>query len=215
MPNRDLHKMRESYTSSILLEEECDPDPFLQFDKWFHQAIEAKMYEPNAMALATTGNDGQPSVRMVLLKSFDRNGFVFFSNYVSHKGKQISDNNKVGLLFRWSGHERQVRIEGFTTKTSEALNDEYFHSRPKGSQIAATISDQSKPIENRQVLDQLYIQKEKEFADKEVPLKENWGGYVVTPLVFEFWQGRESRLHDRIRYTKENDGSWKMERLAP
>lgn len=207
--------MRENYKHSYLIEEECDPDPFVQFDGWFHQALEAGMYEPNAMALATAGSNGQPSVRMVLLKSFDHEGFVFFTNYESRKGHQISDNQKVALLFWWWGHQRQVRIEGYVLKTPAPLNDEYFHSRPKESQIAALISEQSKVVESREVLERLYAEKEKEFGDRQVPLKEHWGGFVVKPLLFEFWQGRESRLHDRLQYTRNESGLWIRERLYP
>jgi pyridoxamine 5'-phosphate oxidase len=215
MPNRDLHKMRESYETSSLLEEDCDKSPFLQFEKWFHHALEDKLYEPNAMSVSTCNKNGQPSSRMVLLKSFDENGFVFYTNYKSRKGNDIHQNSKVALLFWWAQHERQVRIEGIASTTNRDLNDIYFHSRPRGSQIAATISDQSKVIANREVLDKLYSEKEKEFEGKDIPMKEHWGGYVIVPHLFEFWQGRKSRLHDRIQYTKEGDGLWKAERLAP
>ena len=214
MPNRDLNNMRESYESSFLLEEDCDKNPFKQFDKWFQFAVIDKLIEPNAMQIATVGNDLQPSLRTVLLKSFDVNGFIFYTNYESKKGNQIAENEKIALLFWFREHERQIRIEGTAHKTSQASNDIYFHSRPRSSQLAATVSAQSKVVENRAALEKLFEEKNQEFLDKEIPLKENWGGYLVVPTLFEFWQGRRSRLHDRIQYTKENN-SWKMERLAP
>ncbi len=213
MPNRDVHNMRESYESSFLLEENCDSNPFHQFDNWFQHAIDSKLIEPNAMTLATVGKNGQPSARIVLLKSFNKDGFVFYTNYESKKGGQMKENHKVAILFWWQ--ERQVRIEGTVQKSSSELNDVYFHSRPTDSQLAATISDQSKIIPNRDFLDKLFQEKQVEFFDKEIPLKENWGGYIVVPSLFEFWQGRENRLHDRIQYTLLSEDSWKMERLAP
>lgn len=212
MPNRVVHKMRENYQSSFLLEEDCDIDPFLQFDKWFHDAIESKIQEPNAMTLATVGNDGQPSARIVLLKSFSKNGFIFYTNTKSHKGKQIKENNKVALLFWWQ--ERQVRIEGKIKKVDKATAAKYFHSRPKGSQISACISPQSRVVKDRATLVLDYKTMEKEFKGKEIPFPGHWGGYIVVPEIFEFWQGRISRLHDRIRY-KLNASVWKIERLAP
>ncbi|MDB5226018.1 MAG: pyridoxamine 5-phosphate oxidase [Bacteroidota bacterium] len=215
MPNRDVHKMRESYNSSILLETDCNADPFLQFEKWFSEAVEDKIFEPNAMTLATTGNDGQPSARMVLLKAYSHDGFIYYSNYESKKGIQIQDNNKVALCFWWAKHSRQVRIEGIASRTPKEKNEIYFHSRPRESQVAALISDQSKVVDSRETLEQLYREKEKEFSDKEIPLKENWGGFIVTPYLFEFWQGKGNRLHDRIQYSKEESGAWKIERLAP
>jgi pyridoxamine 5'-phosphate oxidase len=206
--------MRENYEAACLLEKDCAPDPVDQFEKWFREAIDGRVDEPNAMAVATCGADGQPSVRMVLLKSFDHDGFVFYSNYESRKGSQIIENAKVSLLFWWAPLQRQVRIEGLATQTPRALNELYFHSRPRGSQIAATVSEQSRVIESREALEQLYQEKEKELGDGEIPLKKNWGGYLVAPSMMEFWQGRASRLHDRIRYTKE-ESQWKAERLAP
>ena len=215
MPNRDLNNMRESYESSFLLEEDCDKNPFQQFDKWFHQALEENQIEPNAMQIATVGKDLQPSIRTVLLKSFDKNGFVFYTNYNSIKGTQIKENDKVALLFWYREHERQIRIEGVARKTAVEENEIYFHSRPRESQLAALVSDQSKKLESRTMLDELFEKKKAEFADQEIPLKQNWGGYVVEPTLFEFWQGRESRLHDRIQYTKAEDNSWIIERLFP
>ena len=215
MPNRDLNNMRASYESSILLEEDCDGNPFKQFDKWFQQAENDNLIEPNAMQVATVGKNLQPSLRTVLLKSFDENGFVFYTNYESKKGNQLAENEQVALLFWYREQERQIRIEGTAYRTSRELNDEYFHSRPVDSQLAATISSQSKVIPDRAFLDKLFLEKKQEFINKEIPLKENWGGYVVVPELFEFWQGRKSRLHDRIQYTKDKSGNWKLERLAP
>jgi pyridoxamine 5'-phosphate oxidase len=213
MPNRDVHNMRESYESSFLLEEDCDANPFHLFDKWFHHAIEAKIPEPNAMTLATAGLDGQPTARIVLLKSFSSHGFVFYTNYESRKGKQMLENNKVALLFWWQ--ERQVRIEGVVKKVEKLTAEKYFHSRPKGSQIGALISPQSQVLENRFVLEEKYKEAEHNFRGKVVPFPDNWGGYVVVPEIMEFWQGRISRLHDRIQYTRVSGDTWKMERLAP
>jgi pyridoxamine 5'-phosphate oxidase len=213
MPNRDVHNMRESYESSFLLEEDCDANPFHQFDKWFHHAVESKLPEPNAMTLATVGKDGQPSARIVLLKSFSKHGFIFYTNYESRKGKQMQENDKVSLLFWWQ--ERQVRIEGVVNKVDRAAAATYFHSRPKGSQIGALVSPQSQVLENRNILEERFKELEHAYKGKEVPLPENWGGYIVIPHLMEFWQGRMSRLHDRIQYTKLSEEKWKIERLAP
>jgi pyridoxamine 5'-phosphate oxidase len=213
MPNRDLNNMRESYESSFLLEEHCDSDPFILFDKWFHHALDAKITEPNAMTLATAGNNGQPSARIVLLKSFSHDGFVFYTNYESRKGKEMNENNKVALLFWW--HERQVRIEGVVKKADRHSAEKYFHSRPKDSQIGAAISPQSQVLKNRFILEDRFKETEAEFKEKEIPLPDNWGGYIVVPDLFEFWQGRVSRLHDRIQYTLSSEQKWMMERLAP
>jgi pyridoxamine 5'-phosphate oxidase len=213
MPNRDLHHMRESYEASFLLEEYCAKDPFVQFDKWFHEAIHAELPEPNAMTLATCGEDGKPSARIVLLKSFSKKGFVFYTNYESRKGKQMKHNDQVALLFWWQ--QRQIRIEGKVKKLSRAEAEIYFHARPKGSQIGASISPQSRVIPSRIVLEENYKSTEKQFKGKTIPLPKYWGGYVVVPELFEFWQGRMSRLHDRIQYTKAGREKWTMERLAP
>lgn len=215
MPNRDLNNMRESYESGCLLEKDCDKNPFNQFDKWFQQALSEKIKEPNAMQIATVGNDGQPSIRTVLLKSFDKDGFVFYTNYKSKKGIQLAQNNKIAILFFYEEHERQIRIEGIVHKCTSEENNAYFHARPVDSQIAATISAQSQVVADRAVLENLFEAKKQEFLNKEIPLKEDWGGYIVTPVLFEFWQGRKNRLHDRIQYTKTKTGDWIMERLMP
>ncbi|MFN8238109.1 MAG: pyridoxamine 5'-phosphate oxidase [Chitinophagales bacterium] len=164
MPNRDLHHMRESYEASFLLEEHCHKDPFHQFDEWFHHAIQIKITEPNAMTLATVGEDGQPSARIVLLKSFSKQGFIFYTNYESRKGKHMKHNDKVALLFWWG--ERQVRIEGKVKKASRAAADAYFHARPKGSQIGALASPQSRVLESRDQLEANYKELEKNIKGK-------------------------------------------------
>ncbi len=215
MPNKELQDMRANYEASFLLEEHCDKDPVVQFGRWFREAVEAAVHEPNAMAISTVSAVGQPSVRMVLLKSYDQFGFTFYTNYDSKKGLHIAENQHVALLFWWGTLERQIRIEGVAQKITKEATASYFHTRPRGSQIAATISEQSAVIKSREALEELYASREKEYTGKEIPLTENWGGYVVKPVLFEFWQGRTSRLHDRIQYSLAADGLWKIERLAP
>lgn len=214
MPNRDLNNMRQSYETTYLLEEDCDSNPFIQFDKWFQEALKINAIEPNAMQLATVGANGQPSIRTVLLKSFDKNGFIFYTNYTSKKGKQLEENNKVALLFWLREQERQVIIEGSVSKIPYEENSIYFHSRPRDSQLAAKVSNQSSSIKDRATLEELFETQKALFENKEIPLKESWGGYLVVPTLFEFWQGRANRLHDRIQY-KVEDNNWKLERLMP
>lgn len=214
MPNRDLNNMRQSYETTYLLEEDCDSNPFIQFDKWFQEALKINAIEPNAMQLATVGANGQPSIRTVLLKSFDKNGFVFYTNYTSKKGKQLEENNKIALLFWLREQERQVIIEGSVSKIPYEENSIYFHSRPRDSQLAAKVSNQSSSIKDRATLEELFETQKALFENKEIPLKESWGGYLVVPTLFEFWQGRANRLHDRIQY-KVEDNNWKLERLMP
>ncbi|HQG39138.1 MAG TPA: pyridoxamine 5'-phosphate oxidase [Chitinophagales bacterium] len=213
MENIELHKMRENYDSSFLLEEHCNKNPFLQFKKWFEEAAQSNVIEPNAMTLATVGTDGQPSARIVLLKSFSKDGFTFYTNYESHKGQQLQENAKVALLFWWQ--ERQVRIEGIAKKTDRESATEYFQSRPKSSQIGAWTSPQSTVLPSREALDNRYLEMEQKYNSEIVPMPDYWGGYLVIPNRIEFWQGRESRLHDRINYTLVEDENWKIERLAP
>ena len=214
MPNRDLNNMRQSYEATYLLEEDCDSNPFIQFDKWFQEALKINAIEPNAMQLATVGANGQPSIRTVLLKSFDKKGFVFYTNYTSKKGKQLEEINKVALLFWLREQERQVIIEGSVSKIPYEENSIYFHSRPRDSQLAAKVSNQSSSIKDRATLEELFETQKALFENKEIPLKESWGGYLVVPTLFEFWQGRANRLHDRIQY-KVEDNNWKLERLMP
>jgi pyridoxamine 5'-phosphate oxidase len=213
MQPNDLSKIRNEYLHVELDTEHVLPDPFQQFGVWMDQAHLAEVDEPTAMTLATVSPEGIPSARMVLLKGFDENGFVFFTNYESRKGQEISKNHRVALVFYWKELERQVRIEGFVVKTSGKESDDYFHSRPAGSQVSSIISPQSAVIPNRQHLIDLqneYLQHHSGEHFRPV----NWGGYLVIPEMIEFWQGRESRLHDRIRYTKKG-GEWLIERLAP
>ena len=214
MPNKDLSHLREAYQSGTLEIENCHEDPFVQFDRWFQQAVDEKLYEPNAMTLATVGKDGQPTARIVLLKSLSHQGFIFYTNYHSKKAEQIAENEKVGLLFWWREHERQVRIEGTVTKTGREEAEKYFHSRPHGSQIAGSISPQSQVIPDRKFLDEKVAAMKERYGDKEIPLPKNWGGYIVQPVLFEFWQGRHNRLHDRIEYFLDK-GNWSLHRLAP
>jgi pyridoxamine 5'-phosphate oxidase len=192
-----------------------DPDPIKQFANWFTAAIEAGIRDVNAMSLATADGDARPSVRIVLLKSFDQDGFVFFTNYESEKGKQIEANPYAALAFYWIELDRQIRISGKVKKTSRKESQAYFHSRPVGSQLSAWASRQSEVIDARRVLDARLAEMTERFIGKPVPLPPHWGGYRLKPDTVEFWQGRPNRLHDRFRYTRQTDGSWLIERLAP
>jgi pyridoxamine 5'-phosphate oxidase len=213
--NPSIADLRQEYSSQSLLETDVATHPIEQFTKWWQQAVQSQIIEPNAMTLATSSGDGMPSARIVLLKGFDENGFVFFTNYNSYKGMQLQENPKACLVFFWKELERQVRIVGLVKKLSATDSDEYFHSRPTGSQIGAITSPQSQVIENRSWLDDHYLQVEQQFKDKEIQRPSYWGGYIVQPVVIEFWQGRPSRLHDRIQYSLGENGNWKIERLAP
>lgn len=210
----ELADLRENYGLHVLLEQDMDKDPFKQFQKWMEQAIREKIFEPNAMTLATVGAQGQPSTRIVLLKNFSSKGFVFFTNYESKKGLQMADNDRVALSFWWREQERQVRIEGIVSKVSVEESQTYFHLRPKGSQISASVSPQSK-IVSRETLEKAFLEKAEAFENEEkIPYPTFWGGYIVRPSLFEFWQGRPNRLHDRLQYTKQGD-LWEMVRLGP
>ena len=209
-----LQNLRQDYRTAELLETDVDADPINQFEKWFKDALSAQLYEPNVMTLATADRFGKPSARIVLLKGFDQNGFTFYTNYESHKGKELKENPQATLVFFWAELERQIRIDGVVSKVDAQVSDDYFHSRPKGSQIGAIASPQSKTIEKREVLEENVLQLNTQYADLEIPRPEHWGGYLVEPLNIEFWQGRPSRLHDRINYTLE-DGKWIINRLAP
>jgi len=191
-------------------------NPFRQFEAWFAELSEHSVSEQDAtsMTLATTDKSGHPSARIVLLKSFDDQGFVFFTNYNSRKGQELAGNPRACLLFYWSPLWRQVRIEGTVEKVSAEESDQYFHSRPFGSKIGAWASDQSEPVENRAQLEQRFEECELKFGDS-VPRPAHWGGYRLKPDTIEFWQGRENRLHDRLRYSLQPDGSWVIDRLAP
>lgn len=196
-------------------EKNVSPDPFEQFEAWFKDAVESDSSSANVMYIATSDRQGTPALRTVLLKGFDKDGFVFFTNYMSRKGKELDENPKASLLFFWKEEGRQVRIEGEVRKISGRESDEYFQSRPFESRVAALASNQSSVIENREALDNEYFRILEEYKSTgEVPRPDNWGGYKVIPVKIEFWQGQENRMHDRILYTKE-DGGWKIERLSP
>lgn len=214
MNKTDVAALRQSYTQNELLEENVLENPIKQFGKWFKEALNAQILEPNAMALSTV-SAGKPHGRIVLLKGFDENGFSFYTNYKSNKGNEVAETPFASLTFFWGELERQVRIEGSIEKVSGEESDEYFHSRPRGSQIGAWVSNQSSVIAGREVIEQRLTELENEFKDLElIPRPAHWGGYCVNPERIEFWQGRPNRLHDRILFTKVGD-DWKIERLSP
>lgn len=213
--NSSITGLRKEYSSQSLLETDIELHPIDQFEKWWTEAVSSRIEEANAMTLATASADGMPSARIMLLKDFDKNGFVFFTNYKSYKAMHLEENPKACLVFFWKELERQVRITGLVKKTSEKENDAYFLSRPEGSQIGAWASPQSQVIESRRWLEERYLNLTEEFRQKELKRPPHWGGYVVTPVIIEFWQGRPSRLHDRIQYSLQENGSWKIERLSP
>jgi pyridoxamine 5'-phosphate oxidase len=203
--------MRETFS-----EDDAELNPFHQFAKWWKEALDSSIDEVNAMTLATADKNGIPTARIVLLKDFNEQGFVFFTNYLSRKGREISENPHATLLFFWKELERQVRIEGTIIKVDEKESDDYFHSRPLGSKIGAWSSPQSKVISDRSVIEKNVQQYEHQFAGQtHIPRPPHWGGYRVIPSYIEFWQGRESRLHDRIAYQSEGGDTWKIQRLAP
>lgn len=209
-----IAEIRKDYLKSSLSEDDVAIEPFAQFSKWWEEAINAHIEEVNAMTLATSTTDGIPSARIVLLKGFDENGFVFFTNYTSRKGREIEENPNVALLFFWKELERQVRIVGRIHKLDIAASDAYFNSRPEGSKIGAWASEQSAAIENREIMEERFAVIEEKFKSVSIHRPEFWGGYVVVPNSMEFWQGRSSRLHDRILYTKK-EVNWDIQRLAP
>jgi pyridoxamine 5'-phosphate oxidase len=206
---------RSEYTRAALDHLELKPNPFDQFALWFQEAMDAKILEPNAMSLATTGADQRPLVRTVLLKSYDERGFVFYTNHESRKARQIAENNNVSLLFSWFALERQVIICGVTEKVPTAETMAYFITRPRGSQLGAWVSAQSSVITTRSLLEQKWEEMKRKFGDGQVPLPSFWGGYRVVPRDIEFWQGRPHRLHDRFLYTRQPSGSWNVDRLSP
>jgi pyridoxamine 5'-phosphate oxidase len=209
-----LSVLRKEYSLKKLTKKDVSPDPVMQFRTWFDEAKASITGEPNAMVLSTSGSDGKPSSRVVLLKNISEKGFVFFTNYSSRKGRNLEKNPFAALLFFWGELERQVRIEGRVEKISYEESSEYFATRPRLSQIGALASKQSKVIERRSELEDAFHSLDKEFEGKEIPMPGNWGGYIVIPDYFEFWQGRRSRLHDRISY-RHDEGLWKIERLSP
>ena len=211
----DIKGLRKEYANPVLTREMLDPDPYRQFERWFEQTCAAGLSEPNAMTLATVGADGQPTLRTVLLKLFDHDGFVFYTNYGSRKAQQIAVNSRVALLFPWVKLARQVAITGVAEKVSLAESARYFASRPHESQLGAWISQQSSVLTSRQLLMNELEKIKARFRKGEVPLPDFWGGYRVRPASIEFWQGQTSRLHDRFLYTRQADASWTIERLAP
>lgn len=211
----DLSNYRRSYEKSELTENNLPEDPIKLFHKWFHEVDFGSTEEVNAMTVSTFGLDGYPKSRVVLLKRFTYEGFVFYTNYNSEKGKAIANNPNICLSFFWHSFERQVIIKGKAEKISENLSDGYFESRPDGSKLGAIVSNQSEVIPSRESLEQKLQQLEKDFEGKEIPRPDYWGGYIVKPVEVEFWQGRPNRLHDRIRYQLQDDFSWKIDRLSP
>jgi len=209
--------IRINYSLRSLSETEVAADPIEQFGQWWQEARQSELLEVNAMTLATASADGVPSARIVLLKGFSPKGFVFFTNYESFKGKQLAENPKACLVFFWKELERQVRITGLVQKVSIEESEEYFHSRPAGSRLGAAVSPQSSVISSREWLEEKYAAAEKAIAgsSENIERPEHWGGYVVRPVVMEFWQGRPSRLHDRLEYTLKENGEWDLHRLAP
>ncbi len=213
---KDLSHLRQHYQAGEFSETSALHNPYEQFAQWFDDALSAQFYEPNAMFLATATAQGLPSVRTVLLKGFSEQGFTFFTNYQSRKGKELEQNPHAALLFYWDKLERQVRLEGAIAKLSDADNDAYYHSRPLGSQIGAWASPQSDILPSRESLEQHIEQLTTKFAHQSpIPRPPHWGGYALLPTVFEFWQGRPNRLHDRIQYTLQPNGIWQINRLAP
>ncbi|MBK8913247.1 MAG: pyridoxamine 5'-phosphate oxidase [Phycisphaerales bacterium] len=204
---------RREYSSGGLNERDLPADPLVLFAEWYDAAVRAGVREPNAMALATADAEGAPSARIVLLKGFGADGLTFFTNYRSRKGRELEQNPRAALVFWWSELERQVRVEGAVARVSAAESDEYFASRPWYSQIGASVSPQSDPIESREILERAVVARVESLAGGAVPRPAEWGGYCLVPTAFEFWQGRENRLHDRIRYRR--DGGWIIGRLAP
>ena len=207
--------LRQNYTRAELSEADVNSDPIEQFKTWFQQAKNADLIEPNAMTIASATPQGKPTARIVLLKGVSDRGFVFYTNYESQKGQQLIANPYAALVFLWDKLERQVRIEGKVEKVSTEESAEYFHSRPKASQLGAIASDQSRVIPNREILEQRLSELQEKYANKTVPLPEHWGGFRVVPNRIEFWQGRPSRLHDRLVYDLQDDGSWQINRLSP
>jgi pyridoxamine 5'-phosphate oxidase len=214
MGRKKLIDLRTEYHQRELNETDIDKNPFKQFDVWFNEAVDAKCYDPNAMALATSTFEGKPSVRLVLLKMIDERGLAFFTNYDSKKSRQILQNPFGAVVFFWPELERQIRIEGKIVKSSDSESDLYFRTRPEASKIGAWASPQSQVIPNRRYLEQLQADFREEFNGKTIKRPPNWGGYRLVPSIFEFWQGRANRLHDRIQYSFTNN-VWVTERLAP
>lgn len=209
-----LKALRREYAGEKLNSETVDPDPIVQFGEWFEQALSAELVDPNAMTLATATSGGIPSARIVLLKGFDEKGFRFYTNYESRKGKELEENPHAALCVYWRALSRQVRIEGRVEKLSREESEEYFQQRPRPSQIGAWASEQSSTVASREELDEQFRRLQDRFKGREIPLPDNWGGYLLKPGSIEFWQGREKRMHDRLLY-RGKEGGWELIRLAP
>ena len=211
----DLGDLRREYITKGITRNALDSCPFRQFEVWFTQAQQSEINDPSAFSLATASAAGQPTLRTVLLKLFDKSGFVFFTNYNSKKGQQLDENAQVAMLFPWLLLERQIKITGTAEKISAEQSAKYFASRPRGSQLGAWISEQSDPLQSRKVLEDKFAQALQDLSGKDVPMPESWGGYKVVPTSIEFWQGRENRLHDRFRYDLSGASDWGITRLEP
>lgn len=211
----DFARIRQEYREEPLEVSSVDRDPLVQFRAWLQEAVDARLREPNAMALATAGADGAPHVRMVLLKGIEAGGFVFYTNYRSQKGTDLASNPEAEMVFYWNELERQVRVHGVVAKVSPDESDSYFRSRPLAAQVGAVASEQSAPLPDRRILEERVAALEARYVDKEVPRPEHWGGYRLSPVWMEFWQGRANRLHDRIRYERQREHRWQITRLYP
>lgn len=211
----DISELRRDYSLAGLSEADAAADPMDQFKDWFAEVLKKESHDPTALTLATADHDGRPSARIVLLKGFDERGFVFYTNYGSRKGRELEGNPRAALVFYWPDFDRQVRVEGTVERTSRRESEEYFRSRPLGSRLGAWASAQSSVIPGREDLERNLREIAARFSEGDVPLPDFWGGYRVRPEVVEFWQGRPSRLHDRLRYTRLPDGGWTIERLSP
>ncbi len=215
-PNPEaIRRLRREYALADLVEAEVTADPFAQFGRWFAEALNADLREPNVMTVATAAADGTPAARIVLLKAWDERGFTFYTNYEGQKGRELAENPRVALLFFWAELERQVRVGGEVIRLTAEESDRYFASRPFGSRLGAIVSPQSRVIPDRDLLSARLRDLEAEYAGGDPPRPAGWGGYRVVPTSFEFWQGRPNRLHDRLRYRQDGAGGWAIERLAP
>lgn len=212
---KEVANLRKEYLRAELLESHAPPNPLDLFAQWFHEAVEAELPEPSAMSLATANSQGEPSVRIVLLKGFSTEGFTFYTNYASRKGQDLAENPKASLLFWWIELERQVRITGLVERVPAAESDAYFHSRPYESRLGAWASDQSTPVADRSELEARFADVQRLYPDGQVPRPPHWGGYLLRPTALEFWHGRPSRLHDRLHYELQPGGEWQRSRLAP
>lgn len=214
--SQSIAELRQEYAMGALNEAEVDPDPLQQFQRWFSEAVAAQLPEPNAMTLATADRTGRPYARVMLLKGCDADGFVFFTNYRSDKGRQLAESPHVALVFLWLELERQIRIEGAVSPIPGAESEAYFRSRPRESRLGALASRQSQVVAGRQILDERFQQLEAQYPDDNIPMPHHWGGYRVRPDLLEFWQGRHGRMHDRLRYRRSAvEGGWRLERLEP